>query len=527
VRPVAAGEGAEKPPTIPEIEGRSKPLTPEERARLPRDQQEAIYVPRDFAAATADTARAGEGPIGGTLQKIQDVAQKVPLIRSLFSFAEPMAGARAQTKLGNVIPEAMVRRAVFVAEEQQKARAAFMGWLADSRGTLDLDGKGIARGVGVKPGADIPASVRGRLDDIVEHPEDYVLPPEQSKAITQLQHTFNAVTQHQLEAGVDVREVMGAYFPRIVKKSPKGAPKARSLRLTSRPGHAKPRQFADIREGAAAGFEYINPVESVQHRFDTGVESIGNRRTFEGIKELGQKPSERVPQGTRDAYMAARAQYIGEAGQPSARTSENAKALEVAKRDLRVAATKANEPHIGEVKAFGRIFPEEVTTEMAKYVDIDDPGALDTFFRIQRATATSSDLSALLVQGGNLFYRNNIAWWKSAGYSIAALAKEPVGYVSRNIDSIQRGIEAGAIRPPSEFLLREGGGAVQHVGRLPVIKQAQRSFEWFVFVGQSEWWKGAERMGMTTAERAELAAVIRKGTGSMLRPGLTKMRQKY
>ncbi len=518
--PPVGGELPQRPPTIPEIEARSAPLTPEQRAKLPRDQQEAFYVPGDFAATTADTARAGEGPIGGTLQKIQDAAQKVPLIRSLFSFAEPMAAARAQTKLGNLIPEAMVRREVYIADEQQKAGAAFMKWLEDNRATLDINGKGIARGVGIRADAEIPASLRGRIDHITEHPEKYVLSPEQTQAITELRHTFNAITQGQLDAGVDVREVMGAYFPRIVKKSPKGAPRAKALRLTSKPGHAKPRQFADIEDAAKAGYEYVNPIEAVQHRIDTGIESIGNRRTLEGIKELGQKPSERVPQSVRDRYLAAKEAY------KTSRTAANEKALEQARRDLRVMATKANEPRIGEAKAFGRIFPEEVTKEMAKYADIEDPGSLDTFFRIQRATATSSDLSAWFVQGGNLFWRNNIAFWKAAGYSVAALAKAPMGYVSRNIDVINRGIDAGAIRRPSEFLLSEGGGAVQHVGRLPIIKQAQRSFEWFVFIGQSEWWKAAERLAKTPAERAELAAVIRKGTGSMLRPGLTKMQQR-
>ena len=509
-------------PTIREIEGRSKPLTPEQRARIPRDTEDAFYQPPDFNEATAKATERPTGGVSGALQSIQDVAQKIPMVRSLFYFAEPTAGARAQRALGNIIPEAIVRRDVFTAEQQAAGRAGLFGWMERARTTLGMDGKGVAHDVGVRPGAEIPKGARGRIDDIVEHPEDYVLSPEQAKVIREADHTFNAVTQRQLEAGVDVREVEAGYFPRVVKSSPKGEPKSggRGSGLVGRPGHAKAREFNDLREGIEAGYEYENPIEAMQHRLDTGIDSIGKRRTLETVKELGEKPSERVPQALRDAYLDAKKAYKAD------RSITNEKALEQAKRELRVAAAKANEPKIGEVKAFGRIFPQSVQDEIARYTDVSGPNAIEEFFRVQRASTTTGDLSAAFVQGGNLAWRNPVAWMKALGYSIASTARTPLGYAARNADIIKEGIESGAIRPPSEFLLRGAGNVTEALGRAPIAKQAQRAFEWMIFVGQTEWYKGAKGMAKSPEQLRELGAVIRKGTGSMARPGLTTRMRK-
>lgn len=518
-----ADEPQGRPPTIREIEARSKPLTPEQRARIPRETESAFYRPREFKESTDLDVADVDGMVGSSLQRVQDAVASVPVLKSIAQIAEPMAGARASRKAGNVIPEAIVRRDLFVDTEKALARANMYAWLEEARKPLGLNGKGIARNVGVKPDVEIPAGVRGRLDDIIEHPEDYVLTPEQEAILDRARQTFNAITRDQLQAGVDVREIEGGYFPRIVVRSPKGEPQARSGvgSLTRKPGHAKPREFTDLREGVAAGYTYASPYEAMLTRLETGIESIGGRRTLEVVKELGQKPSDRVPNELRERYLAAKAQYIGEAGKPANRTPATAKELEEAKRALRVAATKANEPSIGEAKAFGRIFPQAVTDEIAKYTDISDPNLIEEYFRVQRASTTTADASAALLQGHNLFFRNNVAWWKALGHSLVSTVREPMHYVAKNIDDIEEAIAARAAIPPSEFQLAKGGRLSQLGSKVPVVKQAQRAFEWMIFVAQVEWWRAARRVGMSPREAQELGAVIRKGTGSMLRPGLT------
>ncbi len=504
-------------PTIREIEARSAPLTPEQRARMPRETERAFYEPPPFKASTDPDVADATGAVGATFQRVQDVANKIPVLKSFAQFAEPMAGARASRRAGNIIPEAIVRRDLFADTQKAQARAGLYAWIEQSRKALGLSGKGIARDVGIRVDAEIPAAVKGRIDDIIEHPEDYVLNAEQAAALDRARHSFNAVTQQQLEAGVDVREIEGGYFPRIVTRSPKGEPKGGigAGSLTKRPGHTKAREFADLREGVAAGYEYANPYEAMLARLEAGIDSIAGRRTLETIKPLGQKPSERVPQALRDAYLSAKDAYKAN------RSTLNEKALEDAKRALRVAARKANEPNIGEAKAFGRIFPQAVTDEIAKYTDSVDPNIIEEYFRLQRASTTTADLSAALIQGHNLFFRNNVAWWKAFGHSLVSIAKEPTGYIAKNIDDVTQAIDARAAIPPSEFQLEHGGKFSQLGAKAPIVKQAQRAFEWMVFVAQVEWWKAARRTGMSTEEARELGAVIRKGTGSMLRPGLT------
>jgi hypothetical protein len=51
-------------------------------------------------------------------KKVQDVAQRTPIITSLFSSVEPTAAARAQQKLGIIVPEALVARDLHIADER-------------------------------------------------------------------------------------------------------------------------------------------------------------------------------------------------------------------------------------------------------------------------------------------------------------------------------------------------------------------------------------------------------------------------
>ena len=80
-------------------------------------------------------------------------------------------------------------------------------------------------------------------------------------------------------------------------------------------------------------------------------------------------------------------------------------------------------------------------------------------------------------------------------------------------------------RLPTKILTGEIGPQVTRpITRAAAIpaRAAQRAFEWMIFVGQTEWWKGVRGIATNDAEKRELAAVVRKATGSMLRPGLTR-----
>ena len=161
---------------------------------------------------------------------------------------------------------------------------------------------------------------------------------------------------------------------------------------------------------------------------------------------------------------------------------------------------------------------------------------VDQFFNIQRASETTGDHSSLFVQGGNLLYRNPVAWLKAAAYSTVSAAREPWGWVSRNLDAIDAAVKDGAAVPPSEFLLQHNitGGEFGPAATRPLtraattpLRAAQRMFEWNVFMGQVEWHKAAVRMGMSEADRQELGAVIRKGMGSTSQPGLTNAMRNF
>lgn len=522
----------EAAPTIPEITGRSKPLTPEERARRPRETSRAFFTPATTEEVTANAIKSDMD----IYQRIQNVIQKIPGVKSIGTYIEPVGAARAQAKAGNPIPLAMVKRDLTVGREGSRARAGLLSWAGGPEGkVLGIDPNGIARAVKVKPGAKVPKQVAQRLDDIIEHPENYDLTPAQEDALVPIRHTLDASTQHFQAAGGDVHEVGGPYFPRTITSTPKGVKGAPASgignRLTSKPGFAKLRVFPDTRSAVAAGYEVGNPLQALGDRLIAGVEAAANKEAYKSIIDLGVKPSSRIPEGTTQRLITAREAYKAARKSGDARAIDLAASeLDAAKRAMRKAGLRAATPAMGEAKAYGRIFPEAVTKELSKYGDVSGAGVVDEFFAMQRASETTGDHSSLLVQSGNLLYRNTVAWLKGAAYSTISAAREPWGWVSKNMDAINAAVEDGAAVPPSEFLLRHsitsgewGPKATRPITRAAMapVRAAQRMFEWNVFMGQVEWHKAAVRMGMSPTERQELGAVVRKAMGSTSMPGLT------
>lgn len=538
-----------KPPTIPEIEARSVPLSTAERAALTKDAPDALFVPDTFDGATERyIRRTPDLPM-----KMQYLMQKVPFLRAAGTYLDTTAAALSQKARGNAVPLSQVKRDLYAMYESVRAHAQIYGWAGREAKTLGVDAKFYARAVTVKPGAKIPKGLQGHLGHIVEHPEKYVITPEQRAALKPVADMWTAIKQRELEYGVDINEVAN-YYPRVSGKSATSGGAATGYRAPGTPGHAKDRAFKDIEDAWAAGFGHTSPREAMFARVDSGIRAIANRGQFSEIKELGEKPLTRLTESdaaqfvkrrleqARTDYKATRAAHAESPSQGTLAAMRAAeKRLELARGNFRTAASKAIAPREGETKAFGRIFDRTVMEEMEKYADVE-PGWLDEFFSIQRANETTGDHSGLGVQGGTLAWRNSVAFLKAAGYSTAAFVREPMGWAARNADAWEAAAVDGAVGAPSEFSLASGGAFSRRLGQgaigpdvlRPVtrvvtapIRAAQRGFDWFGVIGAVEYHKGAVRLGATQAERIEQGAAIRKIMGSSSRPGMTRAMRKF
>ncbi len=530
-----------KPLTIREVEARARPLSPEERAVLPRQTQSAFFVPQDFRTATDNLITQFQKASPDNLQKLAELTSGTPVLRNVMHYLEPIgtAVARAGKGIGEgVIQLAKVRQDLYNVVEGSAARVTLLDWVGRNHGVLGLDEQGFAKSIQPKPGVGIPKKAVQRLDDILENLTDYILSPEQRAALREVQDTLNVMLEKQLALGLDIREVLSNYWPRIVRKGPMGEDPRRSIT-----GYAKMRSFKTVREGIAKGYEYEDPLTALQARLTHGIENISWRNTWNEIKALGETPKERFQRESsdmltgyketvnlykeaRDAVKPARkaataAQNVSLMEDALAKAEVAAENMVRAKTALRIARKRAAQPHMGEEMHYGRIFPEPVVKELGKYT-FTEPGAFDEAARLYRATMVTGDLSQMFVQGANMLYRMPHNWVKASTQSIVATYKTPYDFVVHNIDTILDGVRAGAISPPTEMLLSEGGRWSQGFNRLPYVKQTQKAFEWFTFVGQTEWWKSIKGMEQVGLNKTEAATSVRKALGVVMRPGLTR-----
>ena len=504
-------------PTIRDIEARSRPLPPEVRAELRGTPETRMPLSSPDEVATLW----GERYQQNWWTKFEDT----------------VGGPFARSPEARAVRRTMVQRDIYVATQGAKMHAAAWDWYARARKTLGMGMNGEARKVTIKAGSDVPVKLAQRLDHILEHPEKYDLTGEMRGLLNEAQDVMTQVLRMEQRQGVDVREILETYWPRITRKTPKGDPLAlRSVggggRLRTRPSHAKMRLFGDIEDKWRLGYEDASPMEALVTRLQAGVEAIANKRAVKAVKGLGFKPSERyaedIVQGAKDArqaYKDARAVAVRRGA-----TADEKLAVELAEsrldnsmRALRAERTRWRER---QPQIFGSIVSPEVAEEFVRYTDNMSEGAIEQALLLMRANTIWGDLSAGSIQGWYTFYRNNPAWWKAMGYSVRALLRDPVGYVARNADVIARGTDMGAIAPPTEWLLRTGGRAARGFAAIPGVKQTQRAFEWFMFVAQAERWRAVERLAKTPDDMLELAAVLRKQSGLMMMPGLTKAQAK-
>ena len=233
----------------------------------------------------------------------------------------------------------------------------------------------------------------------------------------------------------------------------------------------------------------------------------------------------------------------------------------------------AKEPRMGEEVILNKIAPASLVEEINQWIDL--PGQFgqaavgggkgfnintvsryaNEFLQLWRSTMVSFDLSYGYIQGQPVLFRNPVAWWKAQSAATVSLVNQPFQYVDKNFDVIMRGIDSGAIQPPTEMLFGKRGLSALPT-KIPVLgvgfTRTNRAFEWFTFVAQTELYKAAEagvikRRGVggelldadgnvitdvayksVEDELISLSSAIRKtvGTESYARLGVSRRQQK-
>ncbi len=509
-------------PTVSEVEARARPQPPEVRAQMRGEIAEPEIPLQGW-----DDFQAQWGPRyqENWWTKIEDM----------------VGGPLARTPEEKAVRSAFVRGELYREIQKTRGHAAVWLWVAKHTRVLGLNSQGVAKKVAIAPGAKVPSKWAQRLEHITEHPEKYIISPEQRAALDDAQALFSHVLQTELREGVDVLEVMGGYWRRLIKTTPSG----KRVNAASsfgpprvKPPHARSRIYGDIEElfawDAKTGgkMKLGSAIEGMADRVSGAVDAIANRRIVNELRTLGVKPSERIAQAVaeearlaRQAYKEARAA----AAKKGAGLAERAAAAEAevrlvnAKRALNLDAKKVMERR---PKVLGRLVTDEAAEQMARYLDAAGPDAIEEAFRFARATNIVGDLSAMGIQGWYTFWADHPTWWASTFKGLEGLVRNPYRFVAQNADVIERGTRYGAIVVPEEFLLRRGGGFTRWFVQLPIIRNTQNSFEWWIFTAQTMRWKAAEGMAKNADELFELATVLRHQTGASLMPGLTRTQRR-
>jgi len=530
--------------TIAEIKKKAKGPTAEERAALPRNMDKAVFTVGDYdktvEAVVEQFQHIPEAAIGGgagtiplykrtPMQRAFEAAGTTPGAKVVAHYIDPVAASLGEARKGNPVAWVHAKRDLFVGLMAGAARESVAEWATRNQKLLGINSKGLATAVKVKPIAAslMPKGAAQRLDDIMENYKSYDLTVEQRAAFTEIEDTLAAILQAQLDEGIDVKEAKN-YWPRIVTKSPKGA----DVTSTTK-GHQQMRSFETIRDGLKLGFGYADPITALAERLTHGIENIANHRMSTEIKALGETEAQRFKNSAEGQQIIAdwkqantgykNTVALQKAGMVTAQEVVDAgRDLERATRRLNREKKRIGKAHIGEQKDSwtGRIYPKEIADQLDKWRP-SDPSLFDEWFRLERASMVTGDLSQVLVQGTNLFFAHPVIWWKAAAHAVVSLAKAPENYRTSNSVEIKDGIMAAAISPPTEFMLSEGGKLLKGIAKLPGIRQTQRAFEWWTFVAQTELWKAYKGSRLTGLERAETATHIRKATGVLLRAGLT------
>ena len=322
-------------------------------------------------------------------------------------------------------------------------------------------------------------------------------------------------------------------------------------RVPSGPGAEKAyqqmRSFDEIAAAMGEGFIYdTNPVTTLIARLNAGVDTFADAKTLDKLMAL--KKADGTPEFMTKAQRANWDKYktidvaggipanIGEArrllkeSQVVKKTAEKAYRAntDAAQEDTLYQAWRSAiarnlesyrsyearlnrkkpgyfEAHlggrIGDKALIQEIFEKVNIPEIQNYRRISGEGApsLGTIgskasdvAQLFRALKTNLDLSGMAIQGQGLFFRDIRSWSTAVYESLGAIVREPYAYAAKNAHIMEEGRALAAIMKPTEFLFSSTslGSAPLRIPLLgPAFRAFQRSFEWFIVVGQTELYK--------------------------------------
>ena len=336
--------------------------------------------------------------------------------------------------------------------------------------------------------------------------------------------------------------------------------------------YQKERMFEDFDDAIKAGYVYdTNPATRLAARLDAGIETFADQNAVNKLLEMKNADGTSMFL-SREAALAIRTRKLGTA--QGEELALNLKALNTAVNDARKAKqaarrkwkkddTVANHEayreaiaahgealdnlgnakklkHPGLYQAYlqshlvdsitrDEIFKKVYIPQVQKarnMVNKDGPNLgnigmkTQDVFQLFRALMTNLDLAAMGIQGNVLAFRDFRSWTTAVYESIGAIAREPLAYVEKNRAIMEEGQQMGAIMRPTEFLFKANSLSASPT-KLPLLGPAfngfQRSFEWFIVVGQTEFYKtmrtrvmpgerawsplGGERLGKITPSR--------------------------
>lgn len=503
------------------VEGRSRRIPPEVRAQL-TEAPSVRYEPQTYEQV--------EQAFGDRYQS------------NLWTRFEDVTGRRTPAQAA--IHAEYVKSNIYKAVEGQRGQFHIDDWAYRSKDALGLRLRGRQQGYALavqpKPDAKIPKGALQDLGDILEHPDDYLPTPEQARAIQELRDIQLAGLRNEQVHNVDVDALAQGYISHLFKRTPNRNDSVAAVyqRLGGKAWFTKGREFVDLRQARAAGFQPVDALSALRSRARAGAEAIGNQRLVDRSRAMGKLPSQTVPETAKVRLKAAQGAYT-EARKTALKTGAledrlraelAANELDLAKQLMRHEARLASERS---PRVLGRVVKQDVADELSRYMERLDESGWDTAFRIARNTRVGADFGSAGIQNWYTLFRNPMAWLKGAAYGIEGMARDPTHYVVANADVIDEALKFNAVRPPAEFLLQEGAPLAQRVGNLPVLKQFQDFLEWNIFIPQVERWKGVRNAllnpdGSINAQRAiDMASVLRKQSGGALMPGLTPRQVKF
>ena len=322
----------------------------------------------------------------------------------------------------------------------------------------------------------------------------------------------------------------------ITNRSPRGA--------AARKAYQKERMFDDFEDALNQGFVYdTNPATRLAARLDAGVETYADQSAVNrlldmkkadgtsafltpqaarlmAVRRLGTEKLEALEEGLKGAkdrldLSKANVKVRNKAYKDND-TVENYDAYRKALAEHSEAyadwakVSKLKKPgyfqaylvgHITDVALRDEIFKKVYIPQVQQARNIVNQGGpnLGTIgakaqdvFQLFRALMTNLDLAAMGIQGNVLAFRDFRSWTTAVWESMGAIVREPGAYVGKNLAIMEEGHQMGAIMRPTEFLFSTTtlGTAPTRIPLLgPAFKGFQRSFEWFIIVGQTEFYK--------------------------------------